>query len=217
MKPTSPLVLGISGSPHPDSNTDRLVRRVLEASGLPHEFVKLSQLDVRPCRACLGCVKTNQCVQPDDFAQLAPKVRQAKALVMGSYPPYGSVDAFSKAFLERLYSLRHVRGFNRGKLAVVLTVGNGRGIVGVEEANQQVAHALSREGMEIVGRITATGNPNCMVCGFGEECELSAVPKIFPDDPCITRYKFARVEDQPEVWQEAARLGRELARRLGGE
>ena len=35
-------VLGISGSPVPNSNTDRLVMQVLQSSGLEYEFVKLS-------------------------------------------------------------------------------------------------------------------------------------------------------------------------------
>lgn len=38
-----PKVIGISGSPVKNSNTDRLVKTILESSGLPHEFVKLSQ------------------------------------------------------------------------------------------------------------------------------------------------------------------------------
>ncbi len=33
------LVLGISGSPVNNSNTDRLVKTVLEATGLDHEFI----------------------------------------------------------------------------------------------------------------------------------------------------------------------------------
>ncbi len=42
-------VLGISGSPIKDSNTDRLVKNVLAATGVESEFVKLSTINVRPC------------------------------------------------------------------------------------------------------------------------------------------------------------------------
>jgi hypothetical protein len=41
-------VLGISGSPIPNSNTDRAVIAVLKGSGLESEFVKLSEINVRP-------------------------------------------------------------------------------------------------------------------------------------------------------------------------
>ena len=49
-----PQIVGISGSPIKNSNTDRLIQTVLESSGLSTEFVKLSKINVRPCIACLG-------------------------------------------------------------------------------------------------------------------------------------------------------------------
>ncbi len=33
-------ILGISGSPIPDSNTDRAIKRILEHTGLDSEFIK---------------------------------------------------------------------------------------------------------------------------------------------------------------------------------
>jgi len=56
-----PQVIGISGSPIKNSNTDRLIKEVLKSSGLPSEFVKFSKINVRPCIACLGCKKDNTC------------------------------------------------------------------------------------------------------------------------------------------------------------
>ncbi|MEA3226280.1 MAG: NAD(P)H-dependent oxidoreductase [Planctomycetota bacterium] len=44
-------VLGISGSPIENSNTDRLIQAVLDATELEFEFVKLSQINIRPCLA----------------------------------------------------------------------------------------------------------------------------------------------------------------------
>ncbi len=209
-----PNILGVSGSPIKNSNTDRLVKAVLEASGLNTEFVKLSRLKVRPCIACLGCKADNICKVQDDFPELVQKVRHAGALVVGGYSPYGSVDGFTKAFLERLFSLRHQHGLNRGKLAVVITTGIGRGVPGVEAANEQITHALKLEGMEIRGQLTVVGNPECMVCGFGETCPMSALPYVFGDDVTVTPDKFCQVEDQTETWQRAQELGQEIAHRL---
>jgi multimeric flavodoxin WrbA len=206
-----PQILGVSGSPIKNSNTDRLVKAVLEASGLSSEFIKLARLNVRPCIACLGCKTDNICKVKDDFPELAEKVRQAGALVVGGYSPYGSVDGFTKAFLERLFSLRHQHGLNRGKLAVVITTGIGRGAPGVEEANNQVAHALRLEGMEVLGQLTVVGNPECLVCGYGETCPMSALPWVFGEDVAVTPDKFCRVEDQAETWQRAQDLGQEIA------
>lgn len=210
----TPAILGISGSPVKNSNTDRLIQAVLAASDLSSEFVKLSDLEVRPCIACLGCTADNICKVRDDFPALAEKVRNAGAIVVGGYPPYGSIDGFTKAFLERLFSLRHQNGFNRGKLAVVVVTGIGRGAPGLEEAAQQVTHALTLEGMQVLGQLKATGNPECMVCGFGQTCPMSALPWIFGKDTAVTPEKFCQVESQKEVWQEAHRLGRDIADQL---
>lgn len=210
----APKIIGVSGSPVQNSNTDRVVKAVLASSGLPYEFIKLSHLKVQPCAACLGCTKDNICKVKDDFPELAAKLKAAQALVVGGYPPYGSIDGFTKAFLERLFSLRHRNGSNRGKLAVVVVTGIGRGAPGLEEASQQVSHALTVEGMEVLGQVKATGNPECMVCGFGQSCPMSALPGIFGEDTTVTPERFAAVEKQAEVWQEARRLGQELGNRL---
>lgn len=210
-----PIIVGISGSPIKNSNTDRLIQTVLDSSGLPSEFVKLSKIQVRPCIACLGCKKDNICKVKDDFPELAEKIRKAGAIVVGGYSPYGAVDGFTKAFLERLFSLRHQNGLNRGKLAVVVSTGIGRGAPGLEEASQQTAHALKLEGMEVLGQLKVTGNPECMICGYGETCPMSALPWIFGNDTKVTPEKFCKVEDQKETWQQAQALGQEIARRLG--
>jgi multimeric flavodoxin WrbA len=210
-----PQIIGISGSPIKNSNTDRLVQAVLESSGLSTEFIKLSKINVRPCIACLGCKKDNICKVEDDFPELSEKVRKAGAIVVGGYSPYGAVDGFSKAFLERLFSLRHQNGLNRGKLAVVVTTGIGRGAPGLEEASNQIAHALKLEGMDVLGQLKVIGNPECMVCGYGESCPMSALPWIFGDDTQVTSDKFSHVEDQTETWKQAKILGKEIARKLG--
>lgn len=209
-----PQLIGISGSPVKNSNTDRLVQAVLEASGLEYEFVKLSKANIKPCIACLGCVGDNICKVNDDFPELAEKLKKAHGIVIGSYPPYASVDAFSKAFLERLFSMRHQNHLNQGKMAVVVTTGIGRGAPGLDEAGQQVSMALQMEGMEIIGQLKALGNVECLVCGYGEECPMSALPWVFGKDARATPDKFCNVEDQAEVWDQAQKLGYELSQRV---
>lgn len=209
-----PQIIGISGSPIKNSNTDRLVKAVLESSGLTSEFVKLSKINVRPCIACLGCKKDNICKVKDDFPELADKVRKADAIVVGGYSPYGSVDGFTKAFLERLFSLRHQNGLNRGKFAVVIATGIGRGAPGLEETSKQIEHALTVEGMDVLGNLKITGNTECLVCGFSETCPMSSLPWIFGDDTKVTPDKFCKVEDQTETWEQARSLGQEIRARI---
>ena len=53
---------------------------------------------------------------------LAEKIKSAKALIIGAYTPYGQIDGFTKALLERFWSFRHVNNLHQGKLcARVLT------------------------------------------------------------------------------------------------
>ena len=116
-------VLGISGSPVKNSNTDRLVKAVLDATGLESEFVKLSDINVKPCFACKKCVPDNVCKVEDDFPELSEKIKKAKALIIGAYTPYGQIDGFTKALLERFWSLRHVNNLLRGKLCATILTG----------------------------------------------------------------------------------------------
>ena len=170
-------VLGVSGSPVPNSNTDRAVKAVLEATGLDHEFVKLSDLHIRPCMACKQCVNDNVCKQEDDFGWLSKKVMDADALVIGAYGPYSSLDAFTKAFLERLWSLRHVNNFLRGKLVVTVVSGvyhklldnpvlRATGLtklirrlaLPVDKVSRMLASELRMDRMEILGQVKIRGN-----------------------------------------------------------
>ncbi|MBM9615960.1 flavodoxin family protein [Desulfobulbus rhabdoformis] len=208
------LVVGISGSPVQNSNTDRLVQKVLQHTGLENVFFKLSDNTIQPCRACLGCVRDNECKVRDDFQKLAAQIKVAGALVVGGYPPYGSLDAFTKAFLERMFSLRHCKGLNRGKLAVTVITGNGRGTPGVDIASTQLQTALTHEGMEVIGQLKATGNVKCVSCGQLTTCPMSALSRIFNNNPESAPTDYCRVENQVETWQKAQDLGEEIGRRL---
>ncbi len=118
-----PQIIGISGSPIKESNTDRLVQAVLHSSGLESEFIKLSSINVRPCLACKKCIPDNVCKVNDDFPKLAEKIKTAKALVIGGYIPYSQIDGFTKALLERFWSLRHQKNLLKGKLGATILAG----------------------------------------------------------------------------------------------
>jgi multimeric flavodoxin WrbA len=205
-------VLGISGSPIKNSNTDRLVKTVLAASGLESEFVKLSSINVRPCRACKKCVKDNICKVKDDFPALAEKVKQAGALVVGGYCPYSSIDGFTKAFLERLWSLRHVHNLVKGKLAVTIVTGISPDIR--DKVSEMMASEMIMDRMDLLGQLKAQGSAPCLTCGEGDTCEMSAVPLLFGENATASADKCVQIEDQQEVWDEGIRLGKVISERL---
>lgn len=206
-------ILGISGSPVKNSNTDRLVKTILDATGQEFAFVKLSDMNVRPCLACKNCVKDNICKVPDDFPSLAERIKKAKALVIGAYVPYGQIDAFTKALLERFWSLRHVTNLLRGKLcATVLT-----GLVpdAMSNVNQSLAAEMTDyERMELVGQLTVQGNVPCLTCGEGDTCEMSGLKRLYGPDAKTSDYEYSQVENQKDVWEEAGRIGHLIGERL---
>ena len=163
-------VLGISGSPVKNSNTDRLVNSILEATGLEREFVKLSTINVRPCFACKRCVPDNICKVKDDFQELAEKIKSAHALIIGAYTPYGQIDGFTKALLERFWSFRHVNNLLKGKLCATVLTGLDPSVL--DMVNQSLAAEIrDYERMDLVGQLTIQGNLPCISCGEGDECE----------------------------------------------
>ena len=196
-----------------DSNTDRLIQAVLDATGLEFEFVKLSEINVRPCFACKQCVPDNICKVMDDFPELAEKIKTAKALIIGAYLPYKQIDAFTKALLERFWSLRHLTNLLKGKLcATVLTYLT-------EDAGDAVKRSLARqlgqqEHMEIVGQVMVKGNLPCLPCGVGDVCEMSGIDRRFGPDAKACDIPYSRAEDQEVVWEEALNIGRLIGERL---
>jgi multimeric flavodoxin WrbA len=183
-------VVGISGSPVPNSNTDRAVRRILELTGLSTQFVKLSDLEVAPCRACLGCVKTNQCVVQDDGRALADLFQEASAFVLGAFTPYSSLDARTKAFMERMYCHRHRIGGNARKAGVaVITTACPPGIPGLppaaETAASQIAFWMMEEGMTNLGTLVIQGNVPCIRCGHGDDCSMTGIKMLHGPDASV--------------------------------
>jgi multimeric flavodoxin WrbA len=212
-------VLGVSGSPIKNSNTDRAVQAVLEATGMETEFVKLSDYTVAPCRACLGCVKTNRCVIQDDGIMLAEKAKAADALVIGGFTPYSTLDGRSKAFIERLYPLRHRQGFMVGKpgAAVITSC--------VPEENKQLPPAgemgvnavmfyMMEEGMRFVGSLKIQGNLPCIKCGFGDGCDVSGLKMLFGPEATVDSVGINDVDRKPSNLDEARSLGRKIAEAL---
>jgi len=223
------LILGVSGSPVPNSNTDRLVKCVLENAVQKSEFVKLSQLEIRPCRACLTCAKTNICTGiEDDWRVLAPKVVQAQALVIGGWMPFNILDSRTKAFLERTFSLRHSILLNAGKVGAAIVIGT----VSPDLVADDIVGYFKGEGIRPMGKIVASGIDPCWSCGLGDGCvQGTPFPMVrsgyrpwrypFVDRlPSADKFRITPdivppgVKDQEGVIEDARRLGKLISTTL---
>lgn len=229
----NPKIIGISGSPIPNSNLDRAVKAVLEASDLDREFVKLSDYTIHPCRACKRCVKDNICKQEDDFPLLSKKIVDADALVIGSHATYGSMNGFTKTFTERLWSVRHVNNLLKNKPVVIITTGlyppifhkpifkyTGLGklleskLPSKKVAKDLAFHLGKAEKMNVIGTVTLKGNLPCLTCGEGDSCQCSGVKIAYGKHAKATADYCLRVEDQKDVWKELQILGNVLSKEV---
>jgi len=111
MKTNRLIVLGISGSPRKNSNTDKMVKAVLQgASDAGHntEFIKLNDLDFSPCQACDYCREKEgrKCKLSDEGSIVLDKTIECDVLVFGSPIYMSGVSAQAKAYLDRWYSFK---------------------------------------------------------------------------------------------------------------
>lgn len=212
-------VLGVSGSPITNSNTDRALRLALASTGLETEFIKLKDYTVAPCQACLGCVKTNRCVIEDDGILLAEKAREADALIIAGFTPYSSLDARSKAFIERLYPLRHRNGYMAGKpggaiITCAVPAGSEMLPPACDFGINAIKFYMMEEGMDFAGEVRVYGNVPCIKCGHGDECRMTGITMLYGPDATVASVGVKSFEEQPGAVQAAVELGKVIAARL---
>lgn len=204
-------ILAISGSPVKGGNVDKTVKAVMDATGLDCEFIRLASHKINPCVACLKCVDDNHCKQKDDYSQiLEEKLREADALIIGAYPTFASTDARTKTFCERTYSLRHCNMLLKGKPAIVIA-GGYKGNQAVEDWLKLFCKA---QGMEVVGSMQTCGHPTCLICGHGEDCQVSNVKALYGEGATVEPHMFKDFNKLPELQEKAKQLGSILREKL---
>jgi len=115
-------IIGIIGSLRKNGNTELLTAHTLKAvaeEGLNTEIVRLADLDIRPCNACMVCKKERRCSIEDDLWPVYEKMKQADGIIVGSPVYFGSATAAVRALLERTgYIALSERNFHVGKYAL---------------------------------------------------------------------------------------------------
>jgi len=185
-------VLGICGSFREESNTNKIVKKVAESSGLDFELVYLGKMVVEPCTGCLSCMMSDgQCVVQDDMQELYEKIMDAESLIIGSPTYYMNISGAVKCFLDRKFAL-YFRGIGpegskytgqrplagRPSVGVTTTAGGGHA-----RSIETLRHHFQINMMNIVG-------------------ELAEV--VGMDD----------VRDMPEVMERAVEAGKKIAEAL---
>jgi len=215
-------ILGVSGSPISNSNTDRAVKAILNATGLEAEFIKLSDYKFSGCMHCLKCTYTNKCaITDDDGPMLIEKAREADAIVIGGWTPYSSLDSRTKAFMERCFANRHLKNYMKGKPAVsVVTHAAPEANLELPQAasmgQNSIMYYMMEEGMNYLGGVKVMGNVPCIRCGVGDTCEISGLKMLLGPTATVAKAGVNKFEDQPSM-EEANRLGRLITETLKKE
>jgi len=206
-------ILGISGSPRKESQSGvyKLVKTVLDNTGVAYELISLRKKTISGCIACLGCVKDNVCKVEDDLTPLREKIVAADAFVIGAPNYYTTLNATTHALLERWFQFRHQTGNTLwGKLAVAVGVGGTSGRFPADDLEKFFLYNF----IETVAKVTGQGAASCYSCGHGETCQVGIPLMIHGEGVKITPEMIPDVGKQPKVMAAAEEAGKLLGRRL---
>ena len=99
-------VLLINGSPKANGNTSIALKemiKVFETEGVETELIHIGNKTIRGCVACQKCFTLGHCVFNDVVNEIAPKFMAADGFIVGTPVYYGSPNATTLAFLNRLF------------------------------------------------------------------------------------------------------------------
>ncbi len=121
-------VLGISGTPRKDGNSEILLRyalRPFQESGWQVQHFRLSEMTIQPCRGCEDeCMGQGHCIIDDDMHNFYDAFRWCDALIIAS-PTYSrNICSQLLAVLDRYYAV-YVERPLEGKVGGAITVGRG--------------------------------------------------------------------------------------------
>ncbi len=101
-------IIGIIASQRNEGNTAFIVNKILEGAkkqGAETSIFSFSNLDIKPCRGCWACHKSEKgCVIDDDMQEIYDAIERANAIVLGLPIYMGQMSAQGKIFTDRLFA-----------------------------------------------------------------------------------------------------------------
>jgi len=172
------IVLGISGSPRKDGNTDIVVKKTLEIiSKLRKDvktiFLRVADYEIKHCLGCRECMRLGECViKDDDFNLVLDKLLKAHLIVIGAPVFWNSPPGVMKDFIDRTHGfyIDHTR--LRDKKVGVISVAAESGF----ESHEDVLSWLRVYGAEIVRKLRVYAREKGEVLEKSEE--ISKVEKF---------------------------------------
>ena len=139
-------VLGISGSPRKDGNTDYAVRRTLDLirGELPEtdiEFLRVADYQIEHCRGCRYCMEAVECaIKGDDLGLLVDKLHGTDLIVLGAPVYWWGPPGVLKDFIDRTHGFYPDDKRFEGKKVALISVAADSGFPSHEKTMGWLRH-----------------------------------------------------------------------------
>lgn len=209
-------ILGISGSPIINGNTDRMTKAILLRSGRDTKFINLSKLNFASCRACAhNCATTAMCGVKDDLHPYLKDIRDCKALVFATAIHHRTMTAWMYSFFSRLWCFLHENKTLSGRPVVFVSTG----IDDIREDMKPFRAGLVKEHkFNVLGEIYFKSSiPPCFKCGKGDICQWGGLWRMVGRNEEalkkfeITPEKFKKWEDDKQIVDKVEKYGKILS------
>lgn len=140
-------VLGLVISNRKLGNSEILVKEIM--SNIPEEctreLIRLTDLDIKPCRACYRCLQPGEsCAIKDDFNYVIERIREADALIIGVPVYFLGPHGYYKMLTDRLVGAQNYVHHTKGKPCVIVMPYGSMGWEGYSKAASLVFPKLLR-------------------------------------------------------------------------
>jgi multimeric flavodoxin WrbA len=167
-------VLGISGSPHTNGNTEfalRLALKTLSEQGFETELISLADRTIHACDGCFGC-QSGACRFDDDMTAVIEALVRCDGLILASPVYMGMVSGQLKTMMDRSVILRVREGFElSGKPAAGIACGGFRN-GGQELTLQNMQTYFLQQDMAAIADGPPFSHSGAAICGKSAEDAL---------------------------------------------
>ena len=122
-------------SPRELGNCEILVKEICRHVPDEHELelIRLTDKEIKPCKACYACLVNGSCSLEDDFTLVAENMASADVLLIASPTYFMGANGLLKVFLDRCLQLYSASFSFRGKPVINLVTAGLKGEAGYSE------------------------------------------------------------------------------------
>ena len=147
------VVLGLVGSPRKLGNCEVITKEISRRLPPAHTLtlLRIPSLDIRPCRACYGCVLDRPCPNRDDMDFLLDQLARADAFIITSPVYFLNAHSMYRRILDRGFLFYRVLKETHGKPCVLVN------LYGMNDRMGAASHTLMSFaaflGLEVKARV----------------------------------------------------------------